>query len=510
MRAARGLERTSEHVVTTVTEMRRRLDIHLLRWQARIDAPAVDRSLPWVVATILGLTLILLALARHQDLGVGAQLGHYLQAVHLMAVGRPPVVSELGVDVFAIQASWLFWPVSWLARVFPPAETMLTVQSVALALGVVPLWRIARGPANLRSGAAGALVVAYALHPSIHNLNLSGFHPEALALPALMGAYLAGHRGRWWILAVLVAVVVAARADLGLAVFALGLVLVTEDRRRPGWLTAGFGVTWFLVMAFGVQPALGDGSYPHLMAFADFGDSVDDVLFGMLADPAGLAGDLLARASFEKLLLLVGPVLFLPLVRPRYLIPLFPLMALYLIADVPDDGFGNPHQDVAAVVLVFVAATWALMRIGTSGFSRVMVDRRVLAVLVLTAAVFFVRDAAPSPYEEPWAWGRRDAVDLARVASTGWVGDQARVLAAPALYPLLAERETAYVLHLGEPTTPDATMVAGVDVLVFDGNDLNWARSQIRDFEDGMVELGFGRRYESEGIQVWIRRPGSG
>ncbi|MCH2622730.1 MAG: DUF2079 domain-containing protein, partial [Acidimicrobiales bacterium] len=89
-------------------------------------------------------------------------------------------------------------------------------------------------------------------------------------------------------------------------------------------------------------------------------------------------------------------------------------------------------------------------------------------------------------------------------------GDQARVLAAPALYPLLAERETAYVLHLGEPTTPDATMVAGVDVLVFDGNDLNWARSQIRDFEDGMVELGFGRRYESEGIQVWIRRPGSG
>ena len=199
MRAARGLERTSEHVVTTVTEMRRRLDINLLRWQARVDAPAVDRSLPWVVSSILGLTLVLLALARHQDLGVGAQLGHYLQAVHLMAAGRPPVVSELGVDVFAIQASWLFWPVSWLARVFPPAETMLAVQSLALALGVVPLWRIARGPANLRSGAAGALVVAYALHPSIHNLNLSGFHPEALALPALMAAYLAGHRGRWWI-----------------------------------------------------------------------------------------------------------------------------------------------------------------------------------------------------------------------------------------------------------------------------------------------------------------------
>ena len=106
----------------------------------------------------------MLALARYQDLGVGAQLGHYLQAVHLMGAGRPPVVSELGVNLFAIQAAWLFWPIAWLARAFPAAETMLTVQAVALGLGVVPLWRIARGPANLRSGAAGALVLAYALH----------------------------------------------------------------------------------------------------------------------------------------------------------------------------------------------------------------------------------------------------------------------------------------------------------------------------------------------------------
>ena len=426
-----------------------------------------------------------------------------------MAAGQEPVVSDLEVNVFAIQAAWLFWPISWLARAFPAAETMLTIQSLALALGVVPLWRIARGPTNLRVGAAAALVIAYALHPSIHNLNLSGFHPEALAIPALMAAYLAGHRGRWGTLVALVAVVVTARADLGLAVSALGLVLVTEDRYRAGWLLASFGVVWFSIMAFGVQPALSDGSYPHLKAFADFGDGVGDVLLGMLADPVGLAGDLLARSSFEKLLLLVGPVLFLPLVRPRYLIPLFPLVALYLIADVPDDGFGNPQQDVASVVLVFVAATWALTRIGTSGFSRVMVDRRVLAVLVLTASVFFVRDAASSPYEEPWAWGRRDTIDLARVAATGWVGDDARVLMAPTVYPLLAERETANVLRLDKPMIPDVTLLSDVDVLIFDENELDWFRSAVRDFEDGMVALGFTRRYESEGIQVWIRRPGS-
>ena len=510
MRAPGGLERTGEQVVTTVVEARRRLDTHILRLQARVETPVVDRFLPWLLAVSLGLIFALLALARHQDLGLGEQIGHYLQAFHLMEIGKPAVISELGFDVFAVQAAWVIWPISWLSQILPRAETILTIQGFALGLGVVPLWRIARGPANHRVGAAGALVFAYALHPSVHNLNLSGFHPEALALPALMAAYLAGHRGRWWALTVLLLIVVSTRADLGLAVSALGLVLVTENRHRAGWLIAGSGVVWFSVMAFGVQPALGNGVYPHLDAFKDFGDGALDVFLGMLADPVGLVSDLLARSSFEKLLLLVGPVLFLPLVRPRYLVPLFPLIALYLIADVPGDGFGNPQQDVAAVVFVFVAATWALMRIGTSGFSRVLVDRRVLIVLVLTAGVFFVRDSGSSPYEEPWTWGRRDLVDVARVASTGWVGNEASVVASPAIFPLLAERETAYVLRLGEPTIPDAAMVSGVDVVVFDENELSWFQSEIGDFENGMTLLDFRRRYASEGIQVWVRRPDPG
>ncbi|GIT00098.1 MAG: hypothetical protein CM1200mP26_18100 [Acidimicrobiales bacterium] len=104
---------------------------------------------------------------------------------------------------------------------------------------------------------------------------------------------------------------------------------------------------------------------------------------------------------------------------------------LYLVADVPDTGYGNPPQDVAALAFVFIAATYALMRIGTQGVSRIHVDRRVLMVLVLTATVFFVRDAASSPYEEPWDWGRRTSTDVARVSTSVLVGDDARVMVSP-------------------------------------------------------------------------------
>ena len=202
-RTAQSLERTGETVVTTVVSLRRRLDIWMLRWQARLDSRSGDRVIPWLTATALAIVLSLLALARYRDLGIGPDIGHYLQAAHLMDRGFDPVVTDLGHDLFADQGAWIFWPISWILRVMPPAGTLLVLQSLALSLAVVPIWRIARGPANLRIGAALALMAAYVLHPSVHDLNLAGFHPEALAIPALMAAYLVARSDRWWWLAAL-------------------------------------------------------------------------------------------------------------------------------------------------------------------------------------------------------------------------------------------------------------------------------------------------------------------
>ena len=112
-RTAHSLERTGETVVTKVISIRRRLDIVMLRWQARMDSRAWDRSLPWLTAVVLAIILSLLALARSHDLGIGYQVGHYLQATDLMDRGFEPVVSDLGYNLFADQGAWAFWPMAW-------------------------------------------------------------------------------------------------------------------------------------------------------------------------------------------------------------------------------------------------------------------------------------------------------------------------------------------------------------------------------------------------------------
>ena len=151
-----------------------------------------------------------------------------------MEIGESPEITQLGLNIFALQAAWLFWPIALIARLFPAGEFLLMVQSLSLGLAVVPIWRIARGPANLRTGGATTLVFAYSLHPSIHNLNLAGFHPEAIAVPALLAAYLAGYYEKWWISSGLIILVLTSRADLGLAVAAIGVIFFLENKMERG------------------------------------------------------------------------------------------------------------------------------------------------------------------------------------------------------------------------------------------------------------------------------------
>ncbi|MDP6894413.1 MAG: DUF2079 domain-containing protein [Acidimicrobiales bacterium] len=505
----KSFERTSEQVTTTMVGLRRKADITFLRWQAHFDSPIADRIIPWFGAFLLSLSLALLSLSRFRDLSVGEQIGYYMQASHLMEIGESPEITQIGLNIFAIQAAWLFWPISLVARLFPTGEFLLTIQALSLGVAVVPIWRIARGPANLRTGGAVVLAVAYSLHPSIHNLNLAGFHPEAIAIPALLAAYLAGHYEKWLTSSGLLFLVLLSRADLGLAVVAIGVIFILENKKAAGRIISFVGLLWFLLMAFWVQPSIGTGSYPHLDAFRHFGEGSLDVIFGMLSDPFGLLKDLLVRSNFEQIILIIAPVLFLPLIHLRYVLPAVPLLIFYLIADVPVGLMGNPQQDIAVLSVVFIAATYALMKMGSTGVSRILVGRRILIILLLTATVFFIRDSASSPFEKPWEWGRRDDTDIARVTSVFWLGPDASVAAPANLYPEIAERKNSFVLKIDVPFVPNGEELKHLDAIIFDRNIASWTNAELVKFEEKMKELSFDRRYDSEGIQTWIRKPGS-
>jgi uncharacterized membrane protein len=425
---------------------RRSLDTIGLRWQARLEGHGVDRAGPWIAVLVLGSILALLSLARSRELSLDEDMAEPMQALWLISEGYRPSGSLVGYNLLAEQLSVVLYPLGWLTSVLPTATTLLIVQAGALAVGIVPLWRLAREVAQLRIGATIAVTLAYGFSSSLHAIALSGFHAEVLALPALLWAVLHGYRNNAWRYWLVIAFVLAVRADLGFAVAGLGALWWLEGRRSLGVRSLLVGLTYAIVALFVISPMIADGS-PHVAAFARFGDeTLLDVIWGMITHPGRLIETLFSESNFRACVALLAPVMFLPLVAPRYLMPAVPLFLLYLVADVPAGQLVEAQQTIPVVAFLFVATIFALARIGRVLVERVNVDRRVVIALLLTAAVFFVRDSPVSPYASPWSWGRYAPDDLARQRAAELVPADGVVRASPTLLPLLTERTGLFEL----------------------------------------------------------------
>lgn len=483
---------------------RRRVDNVVLRWQARLDSEWADRTLPWIVALALFVLLAALSLAKARSLDGTQDLSIYTQAAWLIRHGLAPdvTIGDAPGHLLAQQAAFFFYPMTAISYVLPIIPGLLVLQSAALALAVVPLWRIGRKLANLRVGAVATLTFVYAFYPVMHNLNLDGFHPEVVAVPALLCAFYFAETDRWKLFAAFAVLVVACRADLGLVIAGMGVLFFIEGKRRKGTVVLVLALAYTFAAVIWIQPDFGNGTFPHLTAFSEFGTSPGSVAWGMLTHPFDVLGRLTSEQNFNLVVTLFAPVLFLPFLAPRYLIPIVPLQVLYMVADVPREAvFGQ--QTVAVTAFVFIASAFALSRIGRMGVEKVHVDRRVLGALLLAGCVFFIRDAASSPYRDPWNWGGQDVVDGARIHAEEQIGSDAAVRASPSMLQELAERERLYVLDTERAlVAPQAT--EGVDAVVLDARTIDhWSQSERDNFYRGMAAEGFRVTVNEQGIVVF-------
>jgi uncharacterized membrane protein len=478
----------------------------MLRWQARLDAGWADRVLPWLVAGAVFVWFVLLALARARSAQHGTDLASSIQGAWMLRHGHSPDLTITSHNLFADQLPLAFYPLAMVTGVFGAVPTLLAVQSFALASGVVPVWRLARTRADLRVGATGALAVAYALSPAVNNLNLADFHQEALALPALIGAAFNGLSGRWWRYAPMAAFVVLCRADLAIVIFGLGVLLLVEGKRRAGTWTMVGAAAWLLFALLVLERILGQASLVAPDAFAAYGNGAVAVVRHVVTNPIEVLSDLAARDNLDVIILLLAPLLFLPLLAPKYLFPAVPLQALYLVADVPTTGAAGARYTVAFTAFSFVAAAFALSHMGRRNVERVVVDRRLVVALVIASAAFFAGFASNSPYEHPWAWGG-DEARTARADAADLVPTQWRVRASAPVLPYLAERRVVYALASGDPPIPRKVQV-GVDAIVVDASVYDdWSGGAQADFAAQMAIDGYRRVFSEVGVMVFLRQP---
>jgi hypothetical protein len=260
------------------------------------------------------------------------------------------------------------------------------------------------------------------------------------------------------------------------------------------------GLTWAVVAVLVLEPHFGSTGFIAPGAYKAYGSSAFSVLGGMLIHPNRVLGDLFAQDNVRLIVALLAPLLFLPILAPRFLIPAVGLTVLFLVADVGVRGSTRNEFALPLTLFAFVAAAFALNRMGRPSIDKILVDRRVLIALTVAAIGFFCIDATNSPYQRPWDWGRENATDHAAHQAVDALGANTPVRASGDIVTLLAERETVFVLD-GQPDARAATQ--GVARVIVDERQVNWTQPQWHEFGAGMATEQFVMVSDVAGVRIY-------
>lgn len=417
-----------------------------------------------VGVTAYALLFSFIAVSRHYTFRTHAlDLGQYAQNMWQLARGREPYDTILGWHAWGNHFSPIFYLLAPLTLVFAGPVFLLVLQSVALALGAVPLFLLAR--ARVGADAAAAVALLYLLNPSLQGVNVRDFHAAALAIPLLLTAMYAAETSRWTLFALATTFTLSTREDAAIAVVGLGLWLAVAQRRWvAGSALAGAAIAWLFIAVQWLMPSFrDDATYPYLAAhYAHFGSSLREIVLAPFVHPLRVLGWLLTLDRARYLAAMLAPLGFLPLGAPLAAVGALPALAQNLLSDYPVLYSHRSQYQSFVLPFLVVGAVVGLQklidrRLRVPGW---MTLTRVLAAAALVSLALSARTANDLAVHSWWP----DARQRAAYRLLAMIPPGTTVSASERFFPHLYERGEVYVFP---------TAVAQSDLVLVDGARLD-------------------------------------
>jgi uncharacterized membrane protein len=279
--------------------------------------------------------------------------------------------------------------------VVPRPETLLVFQTIALALGALPIYLLARRYLQ-RSEERLVWVAAYVLSAPLAWITFYDFHEITLAvLPLGLAMYFLATRRTVPLLLSLGASFLV-KEELPLIAIGFGLALMAQRRFGLGVFVAAASAVWFLVTLKLIIPSFADGApYQYLGRYASLGRDEFEIARTLVLDPLRVLRVLLSNEVGSKIafvLTLFAPGLFLA-IRSRWAVvpALIPLGYLLL----SDYGGQHTHHNQYGAPLIPIALGASILGLAKLP-DRPRLRRRVTGAILLSASVFsLVHGALP-------------------------------------------------------------------------------------------------------------------
>ena len=278
-----------------------------------------------------------LSILRYRSFNTGRfDLGNMTQAVWATAHGHPLAVTNLEGDQVSRLGSHVdpilvfFAPFWWL---WPSPSMLLTAQAVAIALGALPVFWLARKHVGSERAGLG-FALAYLLYPAVQWLTLNEFHPVALACPLLLFAFWYLDEDRLVPFAVFAALAALTKEEIPLVIAGLGVWYALSRRRfREGAAIAALGLCLTAVSIEIVMPHFNAGASSRFYErYGALGGSPREVVETIFTHPGRLFTTAFDREGIHYLIDLFLPLALLFAAAPLALIAAAPELALNLLS----------------------------------------------------------------------------------------------------------------------------------------------------------------------------------
>ncbi|HEU5277503.1 MAG TPA: DUF2079 domain-containing protein [Gaiellaceae bacterium] len=305
---------------------------------------------------------------RHEAFFTGRfDLGNMVQAVWSTAHGDPlrmtdlhgDQISRLGAHVDPVLV--LFAPLWWL---WPSPDMLLVVQAVVIALGAVPVFRLARK--HLGSARAGlGFALAYLLYPATGWLTLNEFHPVALATPFLLFAFWYLDEDRLLPFALFALAAAACKEEIPLVVAGFGIWYALARRRvLAGTAIAAVAGLWAAVAIAVVIPHYNAGAESDFYGrYSEVGGSAGGIVKTLFTHPLRIAEAAFSARDLHYLLDLVAPLAGLCLLAPLVLVAALPELAINLLSATTTQTSIHFHYTAGLIPPLVIGAIFGAKRL---------------------------------------------------------------------------------------------------------------------------------------------------
>ncbi len=355
-----------------------------------------------------------------------------------------------------------------LKLIFMDTRWLLILQTLALALAAIPVYRIAAR--TWHKPWAGLLFSAlYLLYPTVGWANTFDIHPITFATPLLLFAFDAAELKRYRLASVYLLAALLCKEEIGLIIACFGLYWFVTARWRFGLVWLIVGIVWALLSFFVIIPGAQGAALLPVQAFTSY----HWLFAGTWSEKLAYISGPDTGVKLRFLIQLMLPLAFTPLLKPRILAIGSPALALSLLSTNLNQS-SVYHQYMADVVPFLMIAAIKGTYEARTRFSQlgiklrpIFIQRMLFALMVADTLVLFALFGPftfipRAPYAPIYGW--QSGASLAGLeAASALIPSDSCLTTSNNIAAHYSQRDQIYVIGVGNYRTCERVLVDMAD-----------------------------------------------